>query len=85
VTLFCARHEGIRAMDMQLLLFLMVTLDGGELSVSCFSCFIPKKVCACESVKQFRYTPEQAQRVDRGVALNIHDLGTRMGCVVSIC
>jgi hypothetical protein len=33
--------------------------------------------------KQSRYRPEQAQRVDRGIALPFRDLGARMGCVVS--
>jgi hypothetical protein len=33
-----------------------------------------------KSSKQSRYRPEQAQRVDRGIALNFRDLGTRMGC-----
>jgi hypothetical protein len=35
-------------------------------------------------VKQFRYRPEKAQRVDRCVALPFRDLGARRGCVVSI-
>jgi hypothetical protein len=30
-----------------------------------------------------RYRPEQAQRVDRGIALLFRDLGARRGCVVS--
>jgi hypothetical protein len=34
--------------------------------------------------KQSRYRPEQAQRVDSGIALPFRDLGTRTGCVVSI-
>jgi hypothetical protein len=35
-------------------------------------------------VKQSRYRPEQAQRVDRGIALPFRDLGARKGFVVSI-
>jgi hypothetical protein len=35
-------------------------------------------------VKQPRYRSEQAQRVDRGIALPFRDPGTRRGCVVSI-
>jgi hypothetical protein len=34
-------------------------------------------------VKQSRYKPELAYRVDRGVALSFHDLGARRGWVVS--
>jgi hypothetical protein len=34
--------------------------------------------------KQSRYRPEQAQRVDRGIALPFRDLGARRVCVVSI-
>jgi hypothetical protein len=37
-----------------------------------------------KKVKQSRYRPEQAQRVDRGIALPFHDLGTRSGCVVNM-
>jgi hypothetical protein len=37
-----------------------------------------------KKVKQSRYRPEQAQRVDRGIALPLRDLSTRRGCVVSI-
>jgi hypothetical protein len=35
-------------------------------------------------VKQSHYRPEQAQRLDRGIALPVFYLGTRSGCVVSI-
>jgi hypothetical protein len=35
-------------------------------------------------VKQSRYIPEQAQRVDKGIALPFRDLGARRGCAVSI-
>jgi hypothetical protein len=35
-------------------------------------------------VKQSRYRPEQAQRMDRGIALSFRDLSTRRGGVVSI-
>jgi hypothetical protein len=34
-------------------------------------------------VKQSRYRPEQAQRVDRGIALSFLDPGARRGWVVS--
>jgi hypothetical protein len=37
-----------------------------------------------EKIKQFRYGPEQAQRVDTGIALPFCDLGARRGWVVSI-
>jgi hypothetical protein len=35
-------------------------------------------------VKQSRYSPEQVQRVDRGIALSFLDPGARRGWVVSI-
>jgi hypothetical protein len=38
----------------------------------------------CIKEKQSRYRPEQAQRVDRGVALPFRDFGPRTGCVVII-
>jgi hypothetical protein len=38
----------------------------------------------CKKVKQSRYRPQQAQRVDRGIVIPFPDLGTRKGCVVSI-
>jgi hypothetical protein len=31
----------------------------------------------CKKVKQFHYRPEQAQRMDRGIALLFCDLSTR--------
>jgi hypothetical protein len=43
-------------------------------------------VCVCIHirVKQSRYRSEQAQRVDRGIALPFRDLAARRECVVSI-
>jgi hypothetical protein len=38
----------------------------------------------CKNVKQSRYRPEQAQRVNRGIALPFRDLGARRGFVVNI-
>jgi hypothetical protein len=36
------------------------------------------------AAKQSRYRPEQAQKVDRGIALPFRDLGARKGWVVSV-
>jgi hypothetical protein len=38
----------------------------------------------CKEVQQSYYRPEQAQSVDRGIALLFCDLGARRGCGVSI-
>jgi hypothetical protein len=35
-------------------------------------------------IKQSHFRPEQAQRVDRYIALSFRDLGARRGCVVRI-
>jgi hypothetical protein len=51
-----------------------------------YSCSPPDDdpIAGSKLVALSRYRPEQAQRVDRGIALPFLDLGTRRGCVVSI-
>jgi hypothetical protein len=44
----------------------------------------PKEKALRKKVKQSRYRSEQAQRVDRDIALPFRDFGARNGCVVSI-
>jgi hypothetical protein len=48
------------------------------------SLIMSKAVGKKVEVKQSRYRPRQAQRVDRGIALSFRDLGARKWCVVSI-
>jgi hypothetical protein len=52
-------------------------------SANCLT-FLRKLQGMFRKVKQSGYRPEQAQRVDRGIALTFPDLGARRGCVVSI-
>jgi hypothetical protein len=67
---------------------LQYQLHGSEKNYSSLTCIQPDtqyfQLNKTSNVKQSCYRPEQALRVDRGIALPFRDLGARRGCVVSI-